>query len=81
MRITVRVKPNARTNALKVAEDGSARVTVRAKPEDGKANEAVVEVLSEALGVPKTSIRIVTVKSRSKIVEIPDGSWPPKTIS
>jgi uncharacterized protein len=77
MKISVRVKPNARTDSFKLNEDGSARVTVRAQPEDGKANEAVVAVLAEVLGVPKTSIRVVTARSRTKIVEVPDGSWPP----
>jgi uncharacterized protein YggU (UPF0235/DUF167 family) len=78
MRITVRVKPNARTDSFKFNEDGSARVTVRAQPEDGKANEAVVGLLAEVLGVPKASIRVITTKSRHKIIEIPDGSWPSK---
>jgi len=44
---------------------------VNAPPVDGAANEAVVEVLAEALGVPRRLIRIVTGESsRSKVVEI-----------
>lgn len=38
---------------------------------DGKANEALVEFISRALGVPKRTVRIVAgEKSREKRVEV-----------
>ncbi len=42
-----------------------------AAPEKGKANAAVVEVLAEALGLPKSALRIVSGEtSPLKTVEI-----------
>ena len=44
---------------------------VNAPPVDGAANEAVVEVLAKALGVPRRAISIVAGHaSRSKVVEV-----------
>ena len=49
------------------------KVRVRAAPERGRANAAVLEVLAQALEVPRTSVRIVAGwTSPRKIVEI-DG--------
>jgi len=46
---------------------------VTAAPEKGKANAAVIEVLAEALGLPKSALRIVSGEtSPLKTVEI-DG--------
>ena len=73
MRTAVRVVPRARRNAVEVAEDGSLRVSVTAAPVDGKANEAVVSLVSKQLGVPKFSVRVVRGhRARNKVVEV-DG--------
>jgi|AP95_1055475.scaffolds.fasta_scaffold764496_1 uncharacterized protein (TIGR00251 family) len=73
MRTAVRVVPKARRNAVKVADDGSLRVRVTAAPEDGKANEALVSLLSKQLQVPKFSVRVVRGhRARDKVVEV-DG--------
>ena len=50
------------------------KVQVTAPPERGKANEAVVGVLADALGVPRSRVRIVAGETAPlKTVEI-DGS-------
>ena len=73
MRTAVRVVPRARRNVVEVAEDGSLRVRVTAAPEDGKANEALVSLLSKQLRVPKSSVRVVRGhRARNKVVEV-DG--------
>lgn len=47
------------------------KARVRAVPEDGKANAALIALLAETLDVPKTSVRIVCgAASRLKKVEI-----------
>ena len=51
MNLNVRVQPKA-SNSVEVAEDGTIRVRVTALPDRGKANEAVVRLLSKNLGIP-----------------------------
>jgi len=55
---SVRVTP--KSSQQKVVREGDLiRVYVRAAPADGEANKAVLEVLSKALGVPKTSLEVI----------------------
>jgi uncharacterized protein (TIGR00251 family) len=71
MRISVRVKPNARKNEVQRLEDKRFLVTVTAPPVEGKANEKVVELLAEYFHVPKRSVIILKgVTSKEKIVKI-----------
>ncbi|MHC0053398.1 DUF167 domain-containing protein [Actibacterium sp. D379-3] len=55
---TLRVTPRASRNAL-VLEDGALRAYVTAVPEGGKANAAVIKLLSKALGVPKSRLDLL----------------------
>ena len=49
-------------------------VRVKASPINNAANEATIKVISKALKVPKSKIRIVGgAKSRDKVVAIDDG--------
>ncbi|GGC04472.1 hypothetical protein GCM10011494_23740 [Novosphingobium endophyticum] len=57
-RLAVRVTPGARTEALEIAE-GNLLAKVRAKPEDGKANDAVRRLLAAALGVAPSRIELL----------------------
>lgn len=59
MILTVYVKPNSRTDELSWLDDDTVRVCVRAAPEKGRANEAVVELLSQTFGVSKSSITLI----------------------
>ncbi len=78
MRLTVRLTPNASRDAVEGVEpsgDGDmwlkARVT--SVPEDGKANKALIQLLSKWLKVPKSSISILSGETaRKKILRI-DG--------
>jgi len=58
---TVRVTPKASRNKVMADPDGRAdlKVMVTTVPEGGKANAAVVKLLSKALGVPKSRIELV----------------------
>jgi hypothetical protein len=54
-------------------DDGSAvlRVRVKAVPDKGKANAAVIAVLAKALGVPKSAVTLISGDTaRLKTVEI-----------
>lgn len=61
----VRVTPNSGRDAIEGVEfrdDGTAvlRLRVRAVPDKGKANAAVVALLAKALGVPKSAVGVVS---------------------
>ena len=72
MRITVRVIPRSGRNTLEW-EQGSIKARLTAPPVDGAANEALVALLAERLGVPRRTITIVRgATSRHKTVEIAD---------
>jgi len=71
-RLAVRVTPGARTEALDLA-DGRLLAKVRAKPEDGKANTAVRELLAAALGIGASHITLLRgATSREKLFRIED---------
>lgn len=70
-RLAVRVTPGARTEVIEIG-DGRVQVKVRAKPQDGAANEAVLAVLARALGVATSRLRLLRgATSREKCVQLP----------
>jgi uncharacterized protein (TIGR00251 family) len=63
--VHLRVTPNAgadRIDGTELRDDGSAvlRVRVKAAPDKGKANAAVIALLAKALGVPKSALTLVS---------------------
>jgi len=73
--VFVRLTPRAsREEVYGIAEgtDGTAlHVRVRAVPEKGKVNKALLELLAKWLGVPKTKVTLVSGgKSRLKRIHI-----------
>lgn len=57
--IEVKVQPKASRNKIEKVEEGKLKVKVTVPPEGGKANKAVIELISKALKVPKSRIEIV----------------------
>ncbi len=57
-RLVLRVTPGARVEALEIA-DGRLLAKVRARPEDGKANEAVRALLARALEVAPSHVELL----------------------
>ena len=71
VRFSVRVQPRSSRSGLDGVHGDALRVRVQSPPVEGAANEAVVAVLADALGVPKGSVRLVSgATSRSKVVEV-----------
>jgi uncharacterized protein (TIGR00251 family) len=71
VRFGVRVQPRASRAGVDGVHGDALRVRVSAPPVDGAANDAVVEVLATALGVPRRAVTIVAgAGSRSKVVEV-----------
>jgi uncharacterized protein YggU (UPF0235/DUF167 family) len=59
--VVVTVKPGSSKGPLvEAADDGSLTVYVRERAVEGKATEAVIRVLAEHFGVPKTRVALVS---------------------
>ncbi len=72
MKIAVKVHPGARQERVQKGEVWE--VWVREKPEKGRANRRVMELVAEELGVSRRKVRIIKGKtSRSKILEVEDA--------
>ncbi len=70
-RLALHVTPGARGEAIALGE-GKLAVKVRARPADGAANEAVLRLLAEALGVPSSNVRLLRgATSRQKLIQLP----------
>jgi uncharacterized protein YggU (UPF0235/DUF167 family) len=71
-RLAVRVTPGARAETLEIA-GGRLLIRVRARPEDGKANAVVQELLAKAVGVAVTRLTLLRgATSREKLFQIKD---------
>ena len=70
-RLAVRVTPGARSEAIEIG-NGALLVKVRAKPQDGAANDAVLALLARALGVATSRLRLLRgATARMKLVQLP----------
>jgi uncharacterized protein (TIGR00251 family) len=73
VRFNVRVQPRASRSEIVGVQGETLKVRLTAPPVEGAANAALVELLADALGIPRTSVRIVSgASARGKIVEV-DG--------
>jgi uncharacterized protein YggU (UPF0235/DUF167 family) len=71
-RLALKVTPGARSESITI-EDGRLLVKVRAKPQDGAANKAVLVLLAETLEIATSRLRLLRgATSREKLVQI-DG--------
>ena len=71
MIINITAVPGAKKPEVSRISDNEYKVKIDARAQDGKANERLVELLSEHFSVPKSHVRIVKgAKSKRKIVEI-----------
>ncbi len=67
------MQPRASKNEIVGLHDGCLKLRITAPPVEGAANEAVVRLVAESLGIPRRQVRLVTGSTgRRKILEI-DG--------
>lgn len=70
VRFPVHVQPRASRTEIVGLHGSALKVRVNAPPVDGAANDAVVALLAEQLGVPRANVAIVAgLSSRAKVVE------------
>jgi uncharacterized protein len=76
LRLAVRLTPNGGRDVVEGFETDAAgerwlKARVRAVPEDGKANKALIELLAKTLKLPKSAISFISGEtSRKKILRI-----------
>ncbi|GAB4489256.1 MAG: DUF167 domain-containing protein [Thermodesulfovibrionales bacterium] len=72
IRIEVKVEPrSSRKGIAGVMDNGVLKVKLTAPPVEGEANEQLIEVIAAALGVKKSSVRIVRgLSSKRKTLEV-----------
>ena len=74
VRVSVHVQPRASRSEIIGVHGAALKVRLQAPPVDGAANEALVRLLADSLGVSYRSVRVVAgATSRAKTVEV-DGT-------
>jgi uncharacterized protein YggU (UPF0235/DUF167 family) len=70
--LRIKAKPGAREDRILGVRNGDLLVSVRAAPEGGKANEAIIKVLADALDLRKSDIILKAgAGSSHKTFELP----------
>jgi uncharacterized protein (TIGR00251 family) len=65
--LSVRAQPGARKIGVKGEQAGALKLAVTAPPEDGRANQALIELLRELLGVKRSQVALLSgATSRDK---------------
>ena len=68
------VRPNARADSLVRQEDGTWLATVRARPQEGHANEALLRLVARHFAVPRSRVWLrAGQRSRFKTVAVDDA--------
>ncbi len=71
MKINIKVKPNSKQEKVEKISTTEFVLWVKAPAREGKANEAVIKLLSAYFGLAKSRINIVQgTSSKNKVVEI-----------
>ncbi len=69
--IEVQVQPKASRDEIVGFQNGRVKVRVTAAPQGGKANERLREIIAKAVGVSKSSVRIIRGEtSRLKTIRV-----------
>jgi uncharacterized protein len=80
MRLAIRVHPGSRHPSVGGNHDGALLVRVRERAVDGRATEAALTAVADALAVPRRSVTLLTgATSRTKVLDVPDAD--PATVA
>ena len=72
-KISVTVKTGSKAEGHEILDDGTLKISIKERPVENKANEAVIKKIAEIYNKPKNKITIKTgLKSKNKIVVIDD---------
>ncbi|RZV36476.1 MAG: DUF167 domain-containing protein [Candidatus Acidulodesulfobacterium acidiphilum] len=71
--MSVAVKTGSKIEGYEILDDGTLKISIKERPVENKANEAVIRKIAEIYDTPKNKITIKTgLKSKNKIVAIND---------
>ena len=71
VKISVKVKAGSKRYLVEPAGENQYVLRVKEKALEGRANKAVIELLSEYFGIPKSAISIIAgFKSKNKLIAI-----------
>ena len=71
VRVSVHVQPRASRSEIVGLHGAALKVRLQAPPVDGAANEALVALLADRLGVARRAVKVVAgASSRAKTVEV-----------
>jgi hypothetical protein len=74
--IPVRATPRASRSEIAGWKEGVLHVRLAAPPSEGRANQALIELLARALHIPRNRVNIVSgATSRTKLVQV-EGLGP-----
>ena len=69
--LSVRLHPGARKNSVTGTHADALKIALTAPPVDGKANEALIAFLADALHLPRARVALVAgATSRAKMIRI-----------
>ena len=70
MIISIKVIPGKKKQKIQ-QENSDFKICLKSKPQKGKANEELIDLLASYFNIPKTSVKIIKgAYSRNKLVEI-----------
>ena len=64
--LPVRAQPGARRNQIRGEQDGMLKVSVTQSPEKGKANKALIGLLSKELSLRKSQLELIAGETSQK---------------
>lgn len=71
MKLIVKAKPNSKKPSVEKTEEGVFVIAVKEKPENDRANQAIIKALATYLDISPSRLKIVLGRtSRKKIVEL-----------
>jgi uncharacterized protein (TIGR00251 family) len=77
LELRLHVQPRARRSEIAGVHAGALKVKITAPPVDDAANRAIIQYFSTLLGIPRSSIQIMSgLKSRDKRIQIRGLSLP-----
>lgn len=71
MKITVKVKPNAKQSKIEQNSEGIWIIHLKSPPVDGKANKELISVIAKQFNVTKSQVTIKSgLSNKNKVIEI-----------